>query len=146
MEEGKSIGSLTEQVLNRLSKMLDNSTCGWRQLANAVSEQPRFRCSESELTCCSLQVLSAAGSPGRTLLARLADRSCSLDFLLHCLRKIDHQEAVHYLTYTEAELIQITVQPQTQQATVGGRVVLTCRASGPPGLSYQWFRGKEEVS
>ncbi|KAF3834808.1 hypothetical protein F7725_027366 [Dissostichus mawsoni] len=146
MEEGKmSIGSLSEQVLNRLSKMLDNSTCGWRQLANAVSEQPRFRCSESELTCCSLQVLSAAGSPGRTLLARLADRSCSLDFLLHCLRKIDHQEAVHYLTYTEAELIQITVQPQTQQATVGGRVVLTCRASGPPGLSYQWFRGKEEI-
>ncbi|KAK1897289.1 Mucosa-associated lymphoid tissue lymphoma translocation protein 1 like [Dissostichus eleginoides] len=138
MEEGKmSIGSLSEQVLNRLSKMLDNSTCGWRQLANAVSEQPRFRCSESELTCCSLQVLSAAGSPGRTLLARLADRSCSLDFLLHCLRKIDHQEAVHYLTYT--------VQPQTQQATVGGRVVLTCGASGPPGLSYQWFRGKEEI-
>ncbi|KAL3047806.1 hypothetical protein OYC64_021887 [Pagothenia borchgrevinki] len=145
MEEGKSIGSLTEQVLNRLSKMLDNSICGWRQLANAVSEQPRFRCSESELTCCSLQVLSAAGSPGRTLLARLADRSCSLDFLLHCLRKIDHQEAVHYLTYTEAELIQITLQPQNQQATVGGRVVLTCRASGPPGLSYQWFRGKEEI-
>ncbi|KAI4829121.1 hypothetical protein KUCAC02_023183 [Chaenocephalus aceratus] len=137
MEEGKSIGSFTEQVLNRLSKMLDNSACGWRQLANAVSEQPRFRCSESELTCCSLQVLSAAGSPGRTLLARLADRSCSLDFLLHCLRKIDHQEAVHYLTYT--------VQPQTQQATVGGRVVLTCRASGPPGLNYQWFRGKEEI-
>ncbi len=45
-----------------------------------------------------------------------------------------------------AELIHITVQPQSQQATLGGRVVLTCRASGPPGLSYQWFRGKEEVS
>ncbi|XP_078115163.1 MALT paracaspase 2 [Sander vitreus] len=144
MEECKmSIGTLSEQVLNRLAKMLDNSTCGWRQLANAVSEQAKFRCSESELTSCSLQVLSAAGSPGRTLLARLADRSCSLDFLLHCLRKIGHQEAAQYLTTTE--LIQITVQPQTQWATVGGRVVLTCRAFGPPGLSYQWFRGKEEI-
>lgn len=45
-----------------------------------------------------------------------------------------------------AELIQITAQPQNQQATAGGMVVLTCRASGPPGLSYQWFRGKDEVS
>ncbi|KAM9358084.1 MALT paracaspase 2 [Symphorus nematophorus] len=146
MEELKmSIGTLREDVLNKLSKMLDNSTCGWRQLANAVSENQKFRCSESELTTCSLQVLSAAGSPGRTLLARLADRSCSVDFLLHYLRKMDHQEAVQYLTTTVAELIQITVQPQSQQATVGSRVVLTCRASGPPGLSYQWFRGKEEI-
>ncbi|XP_074524477.1 MALT paracaspase 2 isoform X2 [Halichoeres trimaculatus] len=124
--------------------MLDNGTCGWRQLAKAVSEQPKLSCSEGELTTCSLQVLTAAGSPGRTLLAWLADRSCSLDFLLHCLKKIDHQEAVQYLTIV-AELIQITVQPKSQQTTVGGRVVLTCRASGPPGLSYQWFKGKEEV-
>ncbi|XP_034738304.1 MALT paracaspase 2 [Etheostoma cragini] len=146
MEECKmNIGTLSEQVLNRLSKMLDNSTCGWRQLANAVSEQAKFRCSERELTSCSLQVLNAAGSPGRTLLARLADRSCSLDFLLHCLGKIGHQEAVQYLTTTVSELIQITVQPQTQWATVGGRVVLTCIAFGPPGLSYQWFRGREEI-
>lgn len=146
MEEGKTVlGALSEEVLNRLSKMLDNSTCGWRQLANAVSQQPKFRCSESELTSCSLQVLSAAGSPGRALLARLADRFCTLDFLLHCLRKMDHQEAVQYLTAAVAELIQITVQPQSQQARVGVRVVLTCRAVGPPGLSYQWFRGKEEI-
>ncbi|XP_039984266.1 MALT paracaspase 2 [Xiphias gladius] len=140
-----SIGTLSEEVLNRLSKMLDNSTCGWRQLANAVAEEPKFRCSESELTSCSLQVLSAAGSPGRTLLARLADRSCSLEFLFQCLRKVDHQEAVHYLTTAVAEMILITVQPQSQQATAGSRVVLTCRADGPPGLSYQWFRGKEEI-
>ncbi|XP_034387621.1 MALT paracaspase 2 isoform X2 [Cyclopterus lumpus] len=144
-ERNMRVGSVSEEVLDRLSTMLDNTTCGWRQLADAVSEQPKFRCSESELTSCSLQVLSTAGSPGRTLLGRLADRSCSLDFLLHCLRKMDHQEAVQYLTTTLAELIQITVQPQTQQAPVGGRVVLTCRASGPPGLSYQWFRGKEEI-
>lgn len=140
-----SISNLSEVVLNKLSKMLDNSTCGWRQLAEAVSEQPKFHCSERELTNWSLQVLSAAGSPARTLLARLADRSCPVDFLLQCLRKIDHQEAVQYLTTTVAEQIQITEQPQSQQATLGSRIVLTCRASGPPGLNYQWFRGKEEI-
>ncbi|XP_030583517.1 MALT paracaspase 2 [Archocentrus centrarchus] len=146
MEEWKrSIGTLNEEVLIKLSNMLDNSTCGWRQLANAVSEQPKFRCSERELTSCSLQVLSAAGSPGRSLLAWLAERSCSLDFLLHCLRKMDHQEAVQFLTTAVAEQIQITVQPESQQAAPGSRVVLTCRASGPPGLSYQWFKGKQEI-
>nr|XP_043899090.1 MALT paracaspase 2 isoform X2 [Solea senegalensis] len=139
-----SVGSLSEDVLNRLAKMLDNATCGWRQLASAASEQPSLRCSESELTSCSLQVLSATGSPGRTLLARLADRSCSLDFLCHCLRKLDHLEAVQYLT--TIEMMRITVQPQSQQAKVGSRVVLSCRAAGPPDLSYQWFRGKEEIS
>lgn len=41
--------------------------------------------------------------------------------------------------------IQISVQPQSQQAAVGSRVLLTCRAFGPPDLNYQWFRGKEEV-
>nr|XP_046247532.1 MALT paracaspase 2 isoform X2 [Scatophagus argus] len=141
----KSIGALSEDVLNKLSKMLDNLTCGWRQLASVASEHPKFRCSESELTSCSLQVLSAAGSPGRALLDRLADRSCSLDFLLQCLVKMDHQEAVQYLNTTVSQMIQITEQPQSQQATEGGRVVLTCRASGPPGLSYQWFRGKDEI-
>ncbi|XP_069006038.1 MALT paracaspase 2 [Embiotoca jacksoni] len=147
MEEWKmSVGAFSEEVSNKLSKMLDNSTCGWRQLANAASEYPEFHCSEKELTSCSLQVLSAAGSPGRTLLARLADRSCSLDFLLRCLRKMNHQKAVQFLTNTVAELIQITVQPQSQQAAAGSRVVLTCRASGPPGLKYQWFRRKEEIS
>eukprot|EP00064_Thunnus_orientalis_P012239 superscaffoldBa00001855_g12273 len=112
MEEWKmSIGTLNDEVLNRLAKLLDNSTCGWRQLANAVSEQPKFRCSESELTSCSLQVLSAAGSPGRTLLARLADRSCSLDFLLYCLRKMDHQEAMQLLTTAGKNLLNSKKTP-----------------------------------
>ncbi|KAK2835573.1 hypothetical protein Q5P01_016057 [Channa striata] len=141
-----SIDCLSEDDLNRLSLMLDNATCGWRQLASAVSEIPKFRCSELELTSCSLQVLKPEGSSGRTLLAWLADRSCSLDFLLHCLRKMEHQEAVQYLTNTAmAKIIKIKVQPQPQQATVGSRVVLTCRAAGPFGLNYQWFRGKEEI-
>lgn len=54
--------------------------------------------SESELTSCSVQVLSPTGSPARYLLARLADRSCSLALLLSCLKKMDHQHAVQYLT------------------------------------------------
>ncbi|XP_071389612.1 MALT paracaspase 2 [Centroberyx affinis] len=139
-----SVGTLSEAALVRLAEMLDN-TCGWRQLASVVNEQPRFRCSESELTSCSLQVLSPTGSPARSLLARLADRSCSLAFLLHCLKRMDHQDAVQYLTATVTEQIRITVQPQSLQASEGSRVVLTCRASGRAGLSYQWFRGKEEI-
>ena len=57
-------------------------------------------CSEKEMTSCSLQVLSPTGSPGRFLLAMLVDRSCPLGFLLHCLKKMDHQDAVQYLTTT----------------------------------------------
>lgn len=45
-----------------------------------------------------------------------------------------------------AEQIQITVQPQSQETAPGSSVVLTCRASGPPGLGYQWFKGKQEVT
>ncbi|XP_043985949.1 MALT paracaspase 2 isoform X1 [Gambusia affinis] len=139
------ISSLGEEGLNKLSKMLDNSSCGWRQLANAATEHPQFRCSEKELTSCSIQVLDAAGSPARTFLAWLADRGCSIDFLQHYLRKMDHQEALQFLTTAVSEQIKITVQPQSQQAPLGSKVVLTCRASGPSGLSYQWFKGKEEI-
>ncbi|XP_019752848.1 MALT paracaspase 2 [Hippocampus comes] len=146
MEECKlSLANLDKEVLDRLSTMLDNSTCGWRQLAQVVSEDPKFRCSEKIVTNCSLQVLSATGSPGRSFLALLVDRSCSLLFLLQCLKKIDHQEAVQLLSATVTEQIRITVQPSSQRAPLGSRVVLTCRVSGPPGLSYQWFKGKEEI-
>ncbi|GCB78201.1 hypothetical protein scyTo_0018571 [Scyliorhinus torazame] len=41
--------------------------------------------------------------------------------------------------------IQFIVQPKQQDATVGDRVSLCCQAIGPPGLGYQWFRGKHEV-
>lgn len=146
MDQWKAaISTLREDVLIRLAKMLDNSTCGWRQLAKAMSEDPKFRSSESDMTSYSLQVMSPVGSPGRTLLARLAEQSCTLNFL-HCsLKKIDHQEAVHYLTNIVTGLIQITVQPQSQQVPTGSKVILTCKASGPPGLCYQWFKGKEEI-
>ncbi|XP_066551361.1 MALT paracaspase 2 isoform X2 [Amia ocellicauda] len=142
------LGTLGEGVLSRLSDMLDNSTCGWRQLATAVTDQPHLRCSEKELMNCSLQVLSAKGSPSRSLLAKLADRSCSLGVLLQCLKKMDHREAVRYLTDTvagSAGHISILVQPRSQNAPEGGRLMLTCRASGPTGLAYQWFKEKEEI-
>lgn len=43
-EEKMSVGSLEPEVLKKLALMLDRATCGWRQLAGAVSEHPRFRC------------------------------------------------------------------------------------------------------
>lgn len=43
-EEKTSVGSLEPEVLKKLALMLDRATCGWRQLAGAVSEHPRFRC------------------------------------------------------------------------------------------------------
>ncbi|KAJ8374658.1 hypothetical protein SKAU_G00052380 [Synaphobranchus kaupii] len=139
------LGTLREGVLIKLADLLDNPKCGWRQLADAVNTQPQFRCSEKELIGCSIQVLSAKGSPSRLLLAKLADRACSLGFLLKCLKKIEHQEAVQYLNTIVMEQIRITVQPQSQRVPEGGRVVLSCQASGSPGLGYQWFIGKEEV-
>ncbi|KAJ0032427.1 hypothetical protein NQD34_002508 [Periophthalmus magnuspinnatus] len=146
MDQWKApVGTLRDDVLKRLSKMLDNSTCGWRQLAHVMSEDPKFCSSESEITNYSLQVLRNTGSPSRTLLARLADQSCTLNFLLWGLKKIDHQEAVQYLTHIVSGWIQITLQPHSQQAQAGSKVILSCKASGPPGLCYQWFKGKEEI-
>ncbi|MGH0114567.1 UNVERIFIED_CONTAM: hypothetical protein FKN15_020860 [Acipenser sinensis] len=43
------------------------------------------------------------------------------------------------------EPIRVEVQPQSQSSFEGGVVSLMCQASGPPGLGYQWFKGKEEV-
>ncbi|XP_014804500.1 PREDICTED: mucosa-associated lymphoid tissue lymphoma translocation protein 1-like isoform X2 [Calidris pugnax] len=42
-------------------------------------------------------------------------------------------------------MIRITVQPESQVVMEGMRVFLTCWATGPPGLAYQWFCGKREV-
>ncbi|XP_063056236.1 MALT paracaspase 2 [Engraulis encrasicolus] len=140
----QGVGTLSEAHRNGLAALLDNAKCGWKQLATAAKDDPRFRCSESELTNCSLQVMSCDGSPGRSLLDRLTERGCTLAFLLQCLRKMEHHQALDYLT-TAVEQIQVTEHPQAQQVPEGSRVVLSCRASGPPGLGYQWFRGKEEI-
>ncbi|XP_009072605.1 PREDICTED: LOW QUALITY PROTEIN: mucosa-associated lymphoid tissue lymphoma translocation protein 1-like, partial [Acanthisitta chloris] len=43
------------------------------------------------------------------------------------------------------DMIRITVQPESQLVAEGTRVLLTCCATGPPGLAYQWFCGKQEV-
>ncbi|XP_053491106.1 MALT paracaspase 2 [Ictalurus furcatus] len=136
--------TLSEVALSRLAEMLDNSNRGWRQLAAAVKEQPQFCYSEKEMTSCSLQVLSARGSPGRYLLALLTDRKCSLAFLLQCLKKIEHHGAASFLTAC-VEPIEITTHPQDVQVPKGSAVTLSCRAVGPPGLSYQWFRRGDEV-
>lgn len=46
---------------------------------------------------------------------------------------------------TVHDVIRITVQPESQVVAEGTRVSLTCWASGPPGLTYQWFCGRQEV-
>ncbi|XP_052395828.1 mucosa-associated lymphoid tissue lymphoma translocation protein 1 homolog [Carassius gibelio] len=145
--EDKNLGveTLSEAVLNRLGNMLDNLKCGWKQLARALAEQPQFCCSDKELIDCSLKVLSPDGSPGRYLLALLADRGCTLAFLLQCLKKIEHREAVGFLTTHVMEQIDIKCQPQSQRVPEGRPVVLSCRAVGPVDLAYQWFKGKDEV-
>uniref|UniRef100_A0A673IAM4 Mucosa-associated lymphoid tissue lymphoma translocation protein 1 homolog n=1 Tax=Sinocyclocheilus rhinocerous TaxID=307959 RepID=A0A673IAM4_9TELE len=139
--EDKNLGveTLSETALNRLGYMLDNLECGWKQLAKAVAEH------DKELTDCSLKVLSPHGSPGRYLLALLADRGCTLAFLLQCLKKIEHREAVGFLTTHVMGQIDITLQPQSQRVPEGSPVVLSCRAVGHVELTYQWFKGKDEV-
>ncbi|XP_072555554.1 mucosa-associated lymphoid tissue lymphoma translocation protein 1 homolog isoform X3 [Paramormyrops kingsleyae] len=139
------LGTLGEEALRKLAAMLDNPKCGWRQLAAALTEKPQFRYSEKQLIGCSLQVLSSTGSPSRSLLAMLADHACPLGFLLHCLKKIEHHSAVQYLSVTVMEQIRITVQPESQFVQEGKSVILKCRAAGPTGLTYQWFKGKAEV-
>ncbi|OXB52363.1 UNVERIFIED_CONTAM: hypothetical protein H355_003223 [Colinus virginianus] len=44
------------------------------------------------------------------------------------------------------DVIRITVQPESQAVEEGTRVSLSCWATGPPGLAYQWFCGKQEVA
>ncbi|NXU07205.1 MALT1 protein, partial [Buphagus erythrorhynchus] len=43
------------------------------------------------------------------------------------------------------DVIRITVQPESQVVAEGTQVALTCCATGPPGLTYQWFCGRQEV-
>ncbi|KAL4658866.1 mucosa-associated lymphoid tissue lymphoma translocation protein 1-like isoform X1 [Arapaima gigas] len=142
----QGLAVLGEGALRRLADLLDNPRCGWKQLAATAAEKPEFRYSEKQLVSCSLEALKSTGSPSRFLLAMLADQGCSLDFLLHCLQKMEHHSAVHHLTSTVMDQIRITGQPESQLVPEGGCVVLRCQARGPTGLEYQWFKGKEEVT
>ncbi|XP_018583852.1 MALT paracaspase 2 isoform X3 [Scleropages formosus] len=141
----QSLAGLGEGALRKLADLLDNPGCGWKQLAATAAEKPEFRYSEKKLVSCSLEALKPTGSPGRFLLAMLADQGCSVDFLLHCLRKMEHHDAVQYLTSTVTEQIRITGQPESRLVPEGESVILRCQAKGPAGLGYQWFKGKEEV-
>uniref|UniRef100_UPI00398F06E3 MALT paracaspase 2 n=1 Tax=Pristiophorus japonicus TaxID=55135 RepID=UPI00398F06E3 len=155
------LNSLGEVTLRRLSALLDNCTKkGWRKLAEVVGADRQFKCSEKELESCSLKVLEPGGSPGRYFIQLMADRACPVNYLLRCLDKMGHTEALQCLMSmgnltllpllmtappTATDTIRITGQPKPQDATVGDRVSLCCQVMGPPGLGYQWFRGKHEV-
>ncbi|XP_067872585.1 MALT paracaspase 2 isoform X2 [Heterodontus francisci] len=149
------LNSLGEVTLRRLSTLLDNCTKkGWRKLAEVLGTDRRFKCSEKELETCSLKVLEPDGSPGQYYIQLMADRGCPVSYLISCLHKMGHTEALQCLMSTglvtsafptTPDIIRIIVQPKKQDATVGDRVSLCCQAMGPPGLGYQWFRGKHEV-
>ncbi|XP_056192314.1 mucosa-associated lymphoid tissue lymphoma translocation protein 1-like isoform X4 [Falco biarmicus] len=98
-----------------------------------------------ELEMCSLKVLEPRGSPTQCLLQLLAERECTLKYLLGCLEKMGHTQACQVLSSAVQSMIRITVQPELQVVTEGTRLSLTCWATGPPGLVYQWFCGRQEV-
>ncbi|NXA42662.1 MALT1 protein, partial [Eudromia elegans] len=129
----------------RLCELLDTANRGWRKLAEVAGAEKRFKCSEEELEMCSLKVLEPHGSPTQCLLQLLAERDCSLKYLLACLAKMGHTQACQVLSGAVQDTIHITVQPESRTVAEGMQVALTCWASGPPGLSYQWFCGKQEL-
>ncbi|KAM6369427.1 LOW QUALITY PROTEIN: mucosa-associated lymphoid tissue lymphoma translocation protein 1-like [Pluvialis apricaria] len=139
------ISSLGEEVVARLCELLDNASRGWRKLAEVAGMEKRFKCSAEELEMCSLKVLEPRGSPTQCLLQLLAERDCTLKYLLGCLERMGHTQACQVLSSAVQDMIRITVQPESQVVTEGMRVSLTCWATGPPGLAYQWFCGKWEV-
>ncbi|KAM6332034.1 LOW QUALITY PROTEIN: mucosa-associated lymphoid tissue lymphoma translocation protein 1-like [Alca torda] len=139
------ISSLGEEVMVRLCELLDNAGRGWRKLAEMAGVEKRFKCSAEELEMCSLKVLEPHGSPTQCLLQLLAERDCTLKYLLGCLERMGHTQACQVLSNAVQDMIRITVQPESQVVMEGIRVSLTCWATGPPGLAYQWFCGKREV-
>ncbi|NXC38426.1 MALT1 protein, partial [Penelope pileata] len=128
----------------RLCELLDTARRGWRRLAEVAGAEKRFRCSEEELEMCALKVLEPLGSPTRCLLQLLAEREAGWGVMGQCGMGLSASPgsppspAVH-------DTIRITVQPESQVVAEGARVSLSCWASGPPGLTYQWFCGKQEV-
>ncbi|NXE69164.1 MALT1 protein, partial [Calcarius ornatus] len=129
----------------RLCELLDNAGRGWRKLAELAGAEKRFRCSVEELEMCSLKVLEPRGSPTQCLLQLLAERDCTLRYLLGCLERMGHEQACRVLSSAVQDGIRITVQPESQVVVEGTKVSLTCCATGPPGLMYQWFCGRQEV-
>ncbi|NXG76955.1 MALT1 protein, partial [Baryphthengus martii] len=129
----------------RLCELLDNAGRGWRKLAEVAGLEKRFKCSAEELEMCSLKVLEPRGSPTQCLLQLLAERDCPLKYLLGCLERMGHTQACQVLSSAVQDMIHIMVQPESQVVTEGTRVSLTCWATGPPRLAYQWFCGKQEV-
>uniref|UniRef100_A0A8C3NPX9 Mucosa-associated lymphoid tissue lymphoma translocation protein 1 n=1 Tax=Cyanoderma ruficeps TaxID=181631 RepID=A0A8C3NPX9_9PASS len=139
------IGSLGEEVVARLCELLDNASRGWRKLAELAGAEKRFKCSAEELEMCSLKVLEPRGSPTQCLLQLLAERDCTLRYLLGCLERMGHEQACRVLSSAVQDVIRIMVQPESQVVAEGTQVSLTCCATGPPGLAYQWFCGRQEV-
>ncbi|NXF63656.1 MALT1 protein, partial [Ciccaba nigrolineata] len=82
----------------RLCELLDNANRGWRKLAEVAGVEKRFKCSAEELETCSLKVLEPRGSPTQCLLQLLAERDCTLKYLLGCLERMGHTQACQVLS------------------------------------------------
>lgn len=54
--------------------------------------------SAEELEMCSLKVLEPRGSPTQCLLQLLAERDCTLRYLLGCLERMGHEQACRVLS------------------------------------------------
>ncbi|XP_029469421.1 mucosa-associated lymphoid tissue lymphoma translocation protein 1-like [Rhinatrema bivittatum] len=140
------VGSLGDTSIAKLSELLDNnSSRGWRKLAEVAGMERRLKCSDDELETCALKVLEPGGSPSQHLLQLLSEKTCSLKHLLCCFDRMGHLGAVQLLSSIVQASVRIMVQPESQVAVEGKRASLICQAVGPPGLGYQWFCGRQEV-
>ncbi|XP_015507009.1 mucosa-associated lymphoid tissue lymphoma translocation protein 1-like isoform X6 [Parus major] len=92
------------------------------------------------------ELLDNAGRGWRKL-AELAgaEKRFKCRYLLGCLERMGHEQACRVLSSAVQDVIRITVQPESQVVAEGTQVSLTCCATGPPGLVYQWFCGRQEV-
>ncbi|XP_068012516.1 mucosa-associated lymphoid tissue lymphoma translocation protein 1-like isoform X2 [Melanerpes formicivorus] len=141
---GPSQGCVSPATHGGLSPSWGHCQVSWQGSPSSLGALG-VSCSAEELEMCSLKVLEPKGSPTQCLLQLLAERDCSLKYLLGCLERMGHTQACQLLSSAVQDMIHITVQPESQVVTEGTRVSLTCWASGPPGLVYQWFCGKQEV-
>ncbi|NXL85022.1 MALT1 protein, partial [Alectura lathami] len=137
----------------RLCELLDTAGRGWRKLAEVAGAEKRFKCSEEELEMCSLKVLEPRGSPTQCLLQLLAERDCTLKYLLGCLDRMGHARACQVLSGAGRDGQRGAPgagggrrgQPRPCRLAEGDTLVLECRALGSPPPQYQWFRNRRPV-
>ncbi|NXY36605.1 MALT1 protein, partial [Pomatorhinus ruficollis] len=118
----------------RLCELLDNAGRGWRKLAELAGAEKRFKCSAEELEMCSLKVLEPRGSPTQCLLQLLAERDCTLRYLLGCLERMGHEQACRVLSSAGTDGQR---EPGAWMGAPGGRSSARRNGHGVPWLSCE---------